>query len=503
MRRLPLVALGLVTVLVAVLVAGLVAGLTISRDEGGAGPSEAVLEGDPVPRETGPPSREEMAAARSTPREDSYYPDVGDPGVDSWHHDLELRWDPGTETLEGVDTLTFRSTTAASRFQLDLGEPLTVSSVTLDGAEVGFRERGDHLVVRAPVEQDAVYEAVISYAGTPEPTPVPTRRPDFSTTGWTTTPAGEVWTMQEPFGAFTWYPVNDHPSDEALYDLTISVPSPWVGVSNGLLQEREEAGGRTVTRWHVDEPVASYLMTIAIGEYEMTEDETASGVPVTYWTSPDDPTAVADLRATIPAMAWVEERLGPYPFSTLGLVVVPSQSAMETQTMITLGDNAYVRSPAVILHELVHQWYGNQVTPSDWRDLWMNEGMATYLQLLWEAEDGGQDPDAVLGSTVDAVRDTLPAIRRTVGPPGRYDPDYFADSTVYTVPAAMWHELRVALGDEAFWAMVRAWPASQDNQNPTRRQYLTWIERQTGKGLTAFLRGWLGGRPPDVPWVEY
>ena len=87
-------------------------------------------------------------------------------------------------------------------------------------------------------------------------------------------------------------------------------------------------------------------------------------------------------------MDWLEERLGPYPFDTLGFVLVDSQSGMETQTMITLGNTDYTPSAAVLVHEMAHQWYGDQVTPDDWRDVWMNEGMAMYLQGMWEAEHG-------------------------------------------------------------------------------------------------------------------
>ena len=88
------------------------------------------------------------------------------------------------------------------------------------------------------------------------------------------------------------------------------------------------------------------------------------------------------------ALEWVEGKLGPYPFSTAGVLVTDSQSGMETQTLITLGDNDYVLSKPVLVHELVHQWYGDQTGPTDWRDVWMNEGMTMYLQAVWEAEHG-------------------------------------------------------------------------------------------------------------------
>src|SRR5262249_25144839 len=148
-----------------------------------------------------------LDAAQSDPVEDSVYPDVGDPGVDALHYDLDLSWTPTTKTLDGDATIELRSAADADHLQLDLGHPLQVQSVELDGGAVKFDHTGKDLVVRAPVHKDQRYALEVDYSGTPEPTPAPTARDDFSTSGWTITPDGETWTMQEPYGAFTWYPV--------------------------------------------------------------------------------------------------------------------------------------------------------------------------------------------------------------------------------------------------------------------------------------------------------
>ncbi len=437
-----------------------------------------------------------LAVAVSEPREDSLYPEVGDPGVDALHYDLDLAWDPVARELAATEVLTFRSTTTAGSFRLDLGEPLEVTAAELDGEPVTTTREGKDLVVDAPVEADERYELALAFTGTPEPVPAPTARRDFSTTGWHTTPTGETWTMQEPYGAYSWYAVNDHPSDKALYDVAVEVPSPWVGVSNGELVSRTEADGTTRTRWHLDQPAASYLVTVATGELEVTEETTAGGTPISYWTPPDLPARrLADLRVAPDALGWLEERLGPYPFSTLGFVVVDSASAMETQTMITLGDGAYPTSRPVVVHELVHQWYGDQVGPADWSEVWMNEGMTTYLQLVWESEHGGRPLQAVM----DEVSAGDAASRGYAGPPADYDPARFGDGNIYYLPALMWHELRADLGEDAFWSMVRAWPAARDDVATDRVDYWAWLEEETGTELTAFLEAWLlGEQSPPV-----
>ncbi len=437
----------------------------------------------------------ELDVALSEPREDSVYPHVGDPSVDALHYDLTLDWDPETDTLTGTEVLTFRSTTTGPSFQLDLGEPLTVKRLTLDGQEVPFEERGKDLVVTADVVADQRYELEVAYAGTPAPVSVPTQRDDFSATGFTITDTHETWTMQEPFGAFTWYAVNDQPADKALYDFTLSVPSPWVGVANGALESRTDEGGVTTTSYRLADPAASYLTTLAFGDFEMTEDSSSSGVPITYWTDRDaPPRLLRDLRVGPRAMDWLEERLGPYPFDTFGMVVVDSDSGMETQTMVTLGDTDYTTSSSVVLHELAHHWYGDTVTPDDWRDVWMNEGMAMYLQGMWDAEESGTTIDEVMEEYASYEEPS----RAAAGPPADYDPQHFGAGNIYYGPALMWHELRQMIGDERFFEVVRAWPAANLNGSAGRDDYLPWLEEQTGEELTAFFDAWLLGEqtPP-------
>ena len=444
--------------------------------------------GSPAP----PPPIEaerDLDVALSEPVEDSVYPDVGDPGVDALHYDLALDWDPVTDTLTGTQTLAFRATGDADSFQLDLGDPLEVTGATLDGEPVEHRHRGKDLVVAAPVVADERYELVLDYVGTPEPVDAPTTRSDIPGLGFTIDADHQVWTMQEPFGAYTWYAVNDQPSDKAYYDFTLSVPSPWTGIANGAQTSSTDDGATTVTTYSLDDPAASYLVTVAFGDYERTDDEGPRGLPITYWVPRDQQDLLPALQRSPEALRWLEERLGPYPFETAGIVIVDSDSGMETQTMITLGDTPYATETGTIVHELAHQWYGDQVTPSDWRDVWMNEGMAMYLQLLWQAEQQGTPIDVFLRDYRGFEADQ----RAAAGPPGDYDPTRFGEGNIYYGPALMWHELRGMLGDEAFFSIVRGWPQSQDNTSTDRATFLAYVEEQSGEELDGFFDAWLLG----------
>lgn len=456
-----------------------------------AGCSSDEAEPRPAPAEssatTGAPVPGEYDAALSEPVEDSVYPTAGDPGVDALHYDLELSWDAQARVLEGEEQLVFRSTTTAAEFRLDLAPELDATGVTLDGERVEARHDGKDLVVSAPVEADRTYTLALDYAGSPQPVPAPSDRRDTESLGFTVDDDGEVWTMQEPYGAYTWYAVNDHPSDKALYDVTVQAPGDWVGVSNGVLTARETADGTTTTHWRLDDPAAPYLMTLAIGAYQHTEDTPVGDTEISYWVPADQAGLVNDLRRTPELLRWVEERLGPYPFDSLGVLVVESTSGMETQTMITLGNDGYATQPEVLVHEIAHQWYGDLVTPADWRDLWMNEGMATYLQGTWQDEAWQLGP----GVSIEDWAAEEPLDRKEAGPPGAYDPAQFADHNVYLGPAVMWERLRERVGDEVFWRLVREWPQARAGRSTTREDYIAWINEQVGEDLTAFFEAWL------------
>ena len=313
-------ALGALVLVVTLVAAGCksddAASASRSSQSASATPSATPSAAASLPAETdAPPDPDDPALdpALSEPVEDSVYPDVGDPSVDSLHYDLDLAWTPDTRTLVGAATIELRSTSTSDHLQLDLGEPLEVSELTLDGAEVPFEHLGKNLVVSAPVTEDERYVLDVRYSGTPEPTPAPTTRRDFSTSGWTITPGGETWTMQEPYGAFTWYPVNDQPSDKAFYDISVTVPSPWVGIANGVLTDQTEHDGLTTTAWHLSAPASSYVVTVATGDYTRTTNTSQSGTEISYWVPSDRPGLAPGLEAAAEGLDWLEALLGPVP----------------------------------------------------------------------------------------------------------------------------------------------------------------------------------------------
>jgi aminopeptidase N len=449
---------------------------------------------DPRPLPTRPPSSAPPAPdGRSQPVADPVYPAYGNPHVDVLRYALDLSWDPPARRLTGTATLTLRAVRELDEIALDFASAYRVDRATVDGADARPERRGEDLVLRpaARLAPDAVATVVVAYQGRPAPVAFPGTRRDVSTIGLHVTPDQALWTMQEPYGAFTWYPCSDQPSDEAVYDISITVPDGWAGVANGVLAA-PPSGGRY--RWHAAEAMPTYLVTLAVDRLDRHDDTGPRGLPISYWVRPQDSAAMLPtLRQSPRLLAWLEQKLGPYPFSSAGVVIVQSRSGMETQTMVTLGPLTGPEAEPVLLHEYAHHWFGDSVTPRTWRDLWLNEGFATYLQGLYQVEQGSVTAAGLLAAwrRVDTEQ------RAVSGPPGQYRPDHFAARNVYVGPALMLHELRSALGDPAFFAMLHDWAQHNRHTQQDRAGFTGWLRAYTGRDLTPIVDKWLDS--PTTP----
>ena len=428
----------------------------------------------------------------SEPREDSYYPSKGDPGVDVLHYGLDLNWRRSARTLVGHAVLDVRATGPTDRFRLDLHSAMQVSSVKVDGSAVTASHTGKTLTVPLPAEvsADSRHVLEVDYRGTPQPVRGPTTRPDLQRIGMRVTKDGQLRTMQEPFGAFTWYPANDQPSDKALYDITIESPPGWSGISNGTMTRLPANGDRPVRSWHLSDPASTYLVTLAVGPYAHRTATGPGGLPLNFWVPRQHTSDYMRVLRNVPRdLVWLEDKLGPYPFDSAGAVVVPGGSAMETQTLVTFGARLFGRGGAreVMVHELAHQWYGDTVSPNDWTGLWLNEGMAMYLQAKWNV-DHTRTPWS-LWREVFEIENSFE--READGPPAAYKRKHFAETCVYYCTALMYDHLRERLGNRTFWRLVRQWPQTHLNSNADTATFVSWVESETGRELSSFFDRWL------------
>jgi len=429
-------------------------------------------------------------AGAAAVEEDSYYPSKGDPAIDVRSYALDLHWKTGARMLVGAAKLRVKAVDKAASITLDLHGAMKVKKVKVNGVAASFQHGGQDLSIDKSVAGGKTYDIAIRYAGHPRTVDAPTSRLDSTGLGWHTTEDGQVWTMQKPYGAYTWYPVNDVPSDKARYTVDLDVPKDWVGVSNGKLTDKDTRKGRTTTRFVNAAPMASHLLTVAIGPYKLHKQKGPHGLPLTYWVPKGAKELLKPLRRTPKALQWLEKRLGRYPFDRAGVIVTPGRSSVETQTLITLARDNYrygafdVRE--LVAHDLVHQWYGASVTPGDWRDLWMSEGMATYLQAKFAASRGW---DTWAYWKREFTRNDQ-FWRDIYGPPGDYFANEFGQRNVHYGSALMLNRLKARIGNKRFDTIMKAWPRQNADSVRGRSGYIRFVEKRTGS-LGDFWADWL------------
>ncbi|MFF7091265.1 M1 family metallopeptidase [Streptomyces rubradiris] len=416
---------------------------------------------------------------------DPYFPLSGNGGYDVRHYDLTLRYDPAARRLDGTAVLTARATRRLTRFDLDLSG-LTVTRVTVDGRAARFARDGRELVVTPPTARakGRDFRVAVAYHGSPEPVTDPDGSPD----GWIPTDDG-AFVAGEPQGAMTWFPANGHPKDKASYDFTLTVPRGHTAVANGVLLGQRTAHGGTTFRWRQTEPMAAYLATATIGRFRTERYTTRDGIQVYDAVDPREARAAAPVLKKLPSVLEWESRLfGPYPFRAAGSIVDHTPDvgyALETQTR-PVHDSA--PDLGTLVHESAHQWFGDSVSLTAWRDIWLNEGFATYAEWLYSEQHGGPSAQR----TFDARYARPAGDALWAYPPG--DPGsgkHLFGTPVYERGAMALHALRRAVGDRDFFRVLRAWADGHRGGHGTTAQFVTLAERISGKRLTGLFRTWL------------
>ncbi|HET9254817.1 MAG TPA: M1 family metallopeptidase [Pseudonocardiaceae bacterium] len=435
---------------------------------------------------------------------DPYFPQAGNGGYDVTSYDIQVRYDPPSDRLEGHTMIIARAIESLSRFNLDLRLP--PSAVTVNDQPAQIHQDGGELRITpaAPVPAGAPMTVRVDYAGVPSAIRDGTGDPS----PWKRTADGAL-AVNEPEIAPWWYPVNDHPSDKAAYTITAVVPAGLKVISNGVLLGGPEPAGPGLERWRwqESEPMAPYLAFLAIGKYDIVRRDTRFGLYLSAFDQGLEPRLAESARASVERTPEVLEFLsgifGPYPFHQLGGVVPDANLgfALETQTRPVYSPDFFVLGPdvSVVVHELAHQWFGDSVSVRRWSDIWLNEGFATYAEWLWNENHGG--PSAQQQADQEYARHPAsePFWRIPPGAPG--DRKTVLSSPVYRRGAMALQAFRAAVGDQNLAAAFRAWTTERAGGNGSVQDFIAVVERVSGKKVGDIAQTWLFAptRPPAAP----
>jgi aminopeptidase N len=417
---------------------------------------------------------------------------LGNPGIDVLHYDVHLVVDTVGGTLDGEVTLVIRLTEPAAEITLD-AVGLEIEDVTVDGQEVAHRV--DPVELRIPVGSGTdvgdVLDVAVTYTASPSGGVSSAGPPG----GWFSDSSG-TYVLNEPDLLRTWMPANDHPTDKATWQFSIVAPDDMIAVANGRLVSRGGEGRPWV--WRHDGPMATYLVLVVTGRYELVETASVPG-------GPDGsieqlhvvPVGEAELMAdyvsvTERQLAFFADLFGPYPLEGYGLAIIDSSPGLAMETMgrslfsrIDLTGEVDRLDHLLLAHEVAHQWFGNSVTPAQWQDIWLNEGFATYAQWLWLAEVQLADVEAEADRALSLVRQValVPIARPQV-------PQLFGVE-VYEGGAVALHALRATVGDDAFFAVLRTWVQDNPAASLTTQDFIDHAQEVSGVDLTQWAAEWL------------
>ncbi|MBB5802577.1 aminopeptidase N [Saccharothrix ecbatanensis] len=417
-----------------------------------------------------------------------YLPDHGDGGYRVAHYDLDLDYKPHTGRLGGRATLSAVASAPLTRVVLDF-DALAVSRVLVDGKPARHTHGGGKLRIRPTRPVDGPFTMEVRYSGVARP--IRTRH--WGELGWDQLADGALVASQ-PVGASSWFPCNDLVRDKATYRISVTAPSSYVVLANGVQVEGRTGGSSTTWVYEQAEPMATYLASVQIGQYVR--------VPLGGGQDVAAPARlVRDVRhdfARQPRMMTVfEELFGPYPFRAYQVVVTDDELEVpvEAQGMSVFGANhvdGRRGHERLVAHELAHQWFGNSVGLADWRDIWLNEGFACYAEWLWSERSGGPTA-AVLAERARARLTRAPQDLR-IGDPGVAN---LFDDRVYKRGALTLHGLRTRQGDLDFFATLREWTDTHRHGTATTADFMALAQRHTTYPLSLFFRSWL--EEPHLP----
>ena len=421
---------------------------------------------------------------------DPYFPLEGNGGYDVAHYDLKLSYQPSAHHLAGTTTAT--ATQDLTRFDLDLSG-MTVAAVTVDGAKATFTRAGQELRITPATElrKGHLFRTAVTYAGSPKTivgSPVVFGAPY----GWIYTKDG-AFVGDEPTGASTWFPCNDQPSDKATFTFDITVPEGLKVIANGDHEAFPSTPGAPATFiWNETSPMATYLATIDIGRWDIREGHTPHGRRELIAYDPSLAMQVSKLDEfglTAQITDYWATVFGPYAFTSTGAIIdnVPGVGfSLETQTRPLYG---FAPDPVTASHELSHQWFGDSVSVQTWRDIWLNEGFATFSQLLW------LEHTKHVSTWVQAQRmfASEPASDVHFWDQAIADPqrDTMFSQAVYNRGGLTMAALRHRIGDAKFFRLLRTWTAQHRYGNATTTQFIALANQVCGQNLNHFFQLWL------------
>ncbi len=424
------------------------------------------------------------------------------PDIDIQHYRFELTLSEGSDEIHGIAVIDIQfKKSGVSKLRLDLfskapeGKGMIVESILQGGMPLIYSHVNNELWISlsAPSSLDRQIQIAIAYHGVPalglhiKPNKYGDRT--FFSDNW-------------PDLTRHWLPTVDHPYDKATCEFIITAPSHYQVVSNGLkMEETNISATMKKTHWKQSVPISCWLYVLGVADFAVQYVDSFEGKSIQTWVLRQDRDAgfLDFAKPTKEVLEFYSSYVGPFAYEKLANIQSNSVSGgMEAASAILYSEKSVtgdrsIRWRNVVIHEIAHQWFGNAVTESDWDDVWLSEGFATYFTSLFIEHAYGRD---------EFVQ-TLKASRNQVYDHDKKFPAYHivhenlsdmsqvTSSQTYQKGAWILHMLRNLMGDAMFQQGIQNYYRRYLNSNVTTADFQHEMEKVSGLDLNNFFKQWL------------
>ncbi len=421
---------------------------------------------------------------------DPYTPELGNLGYDVQDYQLEIKVDPTyPDQFENQVVISAVSDFPSLEYVSFDFAGFDINDVEVNDEDVDYFRTQYKLLIKLnePVEEGEEFQVYVNYSGKPDE--IPNAFSFSSFVQGAVFPTNDTMAViSEPDGSRRVFPCNDHLLDEAYFSVDIITPPGLMGISNGTLYDTQELdSGETLYRWQSDEVMAPYLLTIAIGNYEVIEYTFDNGLIARNYVLPGTGDSLDSLMGIInEAMTYFEDIFGPYPFDTFGYVINLIEGvSFEAQATIVLAEGMV--NEMVAIHEMIHMWLGNWVGLESLQEIWRNEGTTHYFTFLWLYRN---DPESLITYFDGIYEDAIS--RDDLDPLGDLPENNMFGYETYIVGSMMIYKLREEMGDDALLVGFKEYISIYGGGSASDAEFQVVMEDACQCSLDEFFEFWLG-----------